>query len=121
LTEGSSSDTVLVDLPLEADMPRRSQFTIVLTDEEERVLRKMARKYTSPYFQVQRAQMILLAAEGLENKEIALRLDTRRGSVSQWRKRFFYERLKGLEDLTRPGRPRAFPPKRDRSGEGSGV
>jgi transposase len=97
-------------------MSRKSPFTIVLTLDEERALQRMARKYTSPYFMVQRAQMILLAAEGLENKEIAERLRTRRSSVSQWRKRFFHERLKGLEDLARPGRPRAFPPKRDCAG-----
>ena len=91
-------------------MPRNSPFTIILTNEEARALHRMARKYTLPYFRVQRAQMILLAAEGLENKEIAARLDTRRGSVSQWRKRFFYERLEGLEDRSRPGPPPGFPP-----------
>ena len=54
--------------------------------------------------------MILLAAEGLSNDEIAGRLDTRREVVSMWRKRFFEERLPGLEDTSRPGRPRAFSP-----------
>jgi transposase len=65
--------------------------------------------------------MILLAAEGLQNDEIAARLDTRREVVSQWRKRFFYERMKGLEERSRPGRPRVSPPSSDRSGESSGV
>ena len=102
-------------------MSRESPFTITLADDEERDLRQMSRKYTLPYFLVQRAQMILLAAEGLQNKEIAARLRTRREVVSQWRKRFFYKRLEGLEDRDRPGRPRAFPPKRDRSGQSSGV
>jgi len=54
--------------------------------------------------------MILLAAEGLSNDDIADRLDTRREVVSMWRKRFFEERLAGLEERARPGRPRAFPP-----------
>lgn len=102
-------------------MPRRSPYTITLTDKEERELLEMSRKYTLPYFLVQRTQMILLAAEGLQNKEIAAQLRTRREVVSQWRKRFFYKRLEGLEDRDRPGRPRAFPPKRDRSGQSSGV
>ena len=97
-------------------MPRKSPYTIILTDKEERELLEMSRKYTLPHFLVQRTQMILLAAEGLQNKEIAARLRTRREVVSQWRKRFFYKRLEGLEDRDRPGRPRAFPPKRDRSG-----
>jgi transposase len=65
--------------------------------------------------------MILLAAEGLHNDEIAARLNTRREVVSQWRKRFFYERLQGLEERSRPGRPRAFPPRGDRSGQGPRV
>jgi transposase len=51
-----------------------------------------------------------MAAEGLENSEIAARLDTRRDVVSEWRKRFFLERLAGLEERSRPGRPRTFPP-----------
>ena len=102
-------------------MPRKSPYVIMLSDEEERNLLRMSRKYTLSYFLVQRAQMILLAAEGLENKEIAARLRTRREVVSQWRKRFFYERLEGLEDRDRPGRPRAFPPKRDRASQSSGV
>ena len=102
-------------------MPRKSPYTITLTDKEERELLEMSRKYTLPYFLVQRTQMILLAADGFQNKEIAARLRTRREVVSQWRKRFFYKRLEGLEDRDRPGRPRAFPPKRDRSGQSSGV
>ena len=85
-------------------------FRITLTDEEAQALKRRAQKYTLPYFQVQRAQMILLAAQGLQNDEIAARLNTRREVVSQWRKRFFHERLPGLEERPRPGRPRASPP-----------
>jgi len=85
---------------------------ITLTDEERKILRRRAQKYTLPYFEVMRARMILLAAEGLQNDEIAARLDTRREVVSKWRKRFFYERLPGLEEHSRPGRPWAFPPQR---------
>ncbi len=62
-------------------------------------------KYTLPYYQVVRAKMILLAADGLGNDEIASCLHTRREIVSLWRKRFFERRLAGLEDQARPGRP----------------
>lgn len=55
--------------------------------------------------------MVLLAHQGLGNDEIADRLSTRREIVSMWRKRFFEERLRGLEDRDRPGRPRVFPPR----------
>ncbi len=48
-----------------------------------------------------RAKIVLLAAEGLENKAIGERLDLPRPVVSKWRKRFFRERLAGLEDRSR--------------------
>jgi transposase len=57
-----------------------------------------------------RAKIALLAADGLENKQIGERLDLPRQIVSKWRKRFFEERLAGLEERSRRGRPRAFPP-----------
>jgi hypothetical protein len=96
-------------------MPRRSPYAIVLQREERRELEAKAAKYTLPYFQVVRARMILHAAEGLSNDQIAERLDTRREVVSLWRKRFFEERLAGLEERARPGRPRSFPPRTRRA------
>lgn len=90
-------------------MPRLSQFQIDLSSDEEQELAARSRKYTLPYFQVQRARMILLAAEGVDNDEIARRLQTRREIVSLWRKRFFEKRLAGLDERPRPGRPRLPP------------
>ena len=57
-----------------------------------------------------RARIVLYAAHSLRNDEIAARLDTPRQVVSKWRKRFFDQRLAGLGDLPRGGRPPAFPP-----------
>jgi hypothetical protein len=91
-------------------MPRSSPYPIILSSREEYELRRRAARYTLPYFEVVRAQMILLAAAGLRNDQIAARLDTRREVVSLWRKRFFEQRLGGLEERSRPGRPRTFPP-----------
>src|SRR5699024_3640334 len=102
-------------------MPRKSPFVITLTAEEQQVLRQRAQGYTLPYFEVMRARMILLAAQGVPNDEIAARLNTRREVVSKWRKRFFHERLPGLEEHTRPGRPRAFSPRDNRSGQSTGL
>ena len=92
-------------------MPRKSPFRIDLSPDEAAELRRRAAKYTLPYFEVVRAKMILMASDGRGNDEIAARLDTRREVVSQWRKRFFKERLAGLEEKARSGRPRAFPPR----------
>src|SRR5258706_12341917 len=97
-------------------MPRRSAYPSVRRQEERRELQARAVKYTLSYFQVARAKRILHAAEGLSNDQIAQRLDTRREVVSLWRKRFFEERLAGLEELPRPGRPRSFSPRTGRAG-----
>ena len=70
----------------------------------------MANRYTSPYFEVVRAKAILLAAEGLQNKQIGMRLQMPRQIISKWRKRFFEERLAGLQDRPRRGRPGRFSP-----------
>lgn len=91
-------------------MPRNSPYKICLTSEEKKELERRAAKYTLPYFSVQRAKMILMATQGLSNDKIATILNTRREVVSLWRKRFFEQRLPGLEELPRPGRPRSFPP-----------
>ena len=95
-------------------MPRSSPYDIVLVPDEERELNQRASKYTLAYFRVIRAKIILLAAQGLGNDEIAAKLDARREVVSMWRKRFFEQRLEGLEERPRPGRPRSFPPRSDR-------
>src|SRR5437016_13440262 len=93
-----------------ARMPRTSPYRIVLTEDERRHLEAAARRYTSPYRDVVRARIVLYAAEGLGNDEIATRLDTPRQVVSKWRKRFSGQRLAGLGDLPRGGRAPAFPP-----------
>jgi transposase len=91
-------------------MPRRSPYEIVLTPEERKALETVVRKYTSRYCDVMRAKIVLLAADGLDNKQIGARLDLPRQIVSKWRKRFFEKRLAGLEERSRRGRPRTFSP-----------
>jgi len=58
--------------------------------------------------------MVLMAAAGMRNDQIAARLRCGRDVVSQWQKRFFEQRLAGLEDRPRRGRPSTFPPSRAR-------
>ncbi len=97
-------------------MPRTSPYIIQLSDAERTSLESQARKYTSPYFSVIRAKMVLLAAQGQSNDQIAASLSVPRQIVSKWRKRFFEEGLAGLEDEPRTGRPPVFPPRGRRSG-----
>lgn len=121
LHKTSRSFTLVEILTGAAIMPRKSPYTIELSPAEEQELRHRTRQYTLPYFAVQRAQMILLAAEGWENKDIAAYLHTRREVVWLWRKRFFEHGLAGLEELPRPGRPPAFPPRSGGGRKGDGV
>jgi len=91
-------------------MSRRSPFTISLDAETRDMLERRGRRYTLPYRDVIRAQIVLLAARGLDNDVIAGQLNTRREVVSKWRKRFFEEGLAGLEERPRRGRPLRFSP-----------
>jgi transposase len=97
-------------------MPRVSPFDINLSSQERVKLESMARKYTSPYCDVVRAKIVLLADEGLSNDVIATRLGTPRQIVSKWRKRFSLARLPGLEAQPRGGRKARFSPQSRRSG-----
>ena len=99
-------------------MPRKSPFTVQLTSEERQDLESAARQYTSPYCDVVRARIILMAADGLSNDLIAARLDTPRQIVSKWRKRFALARLPGLEGQPRGGRKARFSHQSRRPGQG---
>jgi transposase len=102
-------------------MPRQSPFRIDLAVEDEVILEALARRYTSSYRDVIRAKIVLYAAQGLRNDEIAQRLDTPRQVVSKWRKRFFEQGMAGLEELPREGRPGVFSPRYRRRRKGPGL
>lgn len=91
-------------------MPRTSPYAITLSPSVRAALEARSRRYTSPYRDVVRAKIVLMAAEGLENTVIASRLDLPFQIVSKWRKRFFQEGLPGLEERPRTGRGPVFPP-----------
>ena len=102
-------------------MPRTSPYQIMLEEEEKEKLEWMAKSYTLPYRDVIRARIVLYAARGMENREIAERLDTRREIVSKWRKRFFEEGIPGLEERPRGGKPGIFSPTGGGRGQGAGL
>ncbi len=85
-------------------------YRIELADDERAVIEQRARSSNAPFRAVIRARIVLYAAEGLDNVAIADRLDASRSFVSRVRKRFYEERLKGLEERPRSGRPVRFPP-----------
>lgn len=102
----------------EVEMPRKSPFPIFLTRDERVYLKAVSRRYTSSYREVIRAKIVLYAAQDMENQEIAARLDTSPQIVCKWRKRFFEQRVAGLEDAPRRGRPGSFPPQRGHRHQG---
>ena len=76
----------------------RPSSQIVLSAEGRRELERLARAPRTQARYAQRAQIVLLAADGLTNKEIAKRLRTRSARVSKWRTRFAAEGADGLCD-----------------------
>jgi transposase len=87
-------------------MPIPVPLAIELSDPERARLEAWTRRRTSAQAVALRSRIVLLAADGLNNTEIAAQLDLAVSSVRKWRKRFVEHRLEGLTDEPRPGRPR---------------
>ncbi len=82
---------------------RKTATPIVLSEAEQETLRSWLRAGTSEQRMVERARIILAAAEGVGTNEIARELGTRAARVAKWRTRFGRDRLTGLVDAPRPG------------------
>jgi transposase len=87
-------------------MPSSLLVPVELTDDERARLEVWTRRRTSAQALALRSRIVLLAAEGLNNTEIAGRLGVHRNVAGKWRSRFVEHRLDGLTDEPRPGRPR---------------
>ena len=87
-------------------MPPNVAVAIELTDDERSQLQAWTRRRTSAQALALRSRIVLLAAEGLKNTEIAERLGVQRNMAARWRARFARHRLDGLTDEPRPGQPR---------------
>jgi transposase len=81
---------------------------IELADGERSVLERIVRSPRSEQRMVRRARVVLLAAEGRPNRQIARKVGLSEQKVGQWRNRFAQWRLEGLSDLPRPGAPRRY-------------
>ena len=89
-------------------MPPNVAVAIELSDGERLQLEAWTRRRTSAQALALRSRIVLLAAEGLTNTEIAARLEVNRAMAAKWRSRFAAHRLDGLTDEPRPGRPRTI-------------
>ena len=79
---------------------------IVLDEAEKQALTSLIRKHGAPQSLAARARIVLAAAEGLTNKDIAGKLGICAHTAGEWRKRSAGSRLDGLYDEPRPGAPR---------------
>jgi transposase len=85
-----------------------SPFVIILSAHEHHTLTVRANAARTPHRDMIRAQIILSAAAGRSNTMIAADLGLHVDTVRKWRRRFCRDRLSGLKDLPRSGRPRLF-------------
>lgn len=81
---------------------------VVLNIDERRFLESQVRRHKAPRSLSDRCRMILLCADGLESKEVARQMGVREHTVGKWRRRFVRDRIEGLTDEYRPGRPRTI-------------
>ena len=93
-------------------MPRGRKIRIELTPEEERTLTIWANAGKTEQRMVQRAKVILLTVKGYRLPEISERSGLSRQNCSRWRERFLKERIEGLKDEERSGRPRVIAPEK---------
>ena len=83
----------------------RPKTTLVLSDEERATLLRWSKRAKSAQALALRCRIVLAAAQGLNNKEVAAQLGCAPVTVGKWRARFVAARLDGLVDEDRPGRP----------------
>jgi transposase len=81
---------------------------IVLTADERSTLEGWVRSGMTEHRVVERARVVLLAAAGMASRRIARELGCTRGVVSKWRVRFAKDRLAGLADAPRSGKPKTY-------------
>jgi transposase len=81
---------------------------LVVTDEDRVVLESLTRSRTAATRDVQRARIVLLAADGWSNRAIGVHVGLHYNQVAVWRDRYRIEGLAGLVDTDRPGRPPVY-------------
>ena len=79
---------------------------IELSNDERGELERRANAHTSTVRVARRARIILLCAQSVSLRQIGLRVDMDQHQVGLWRKRFLADRIDGLDDRPRSGRPR---------------
>ena len=89
-------------------MPNPKLADLVLSAEETETLERWSRRPKTAQALALRSRIVLRCAGGGSNTEVADELGIGRGTVAKWRSRFVADRLDGLVDEPRPGRPRTI-------------
>ncbi|GGP89670.1 IS630 family transposase [Streptomyces melanogenes] len=84
----------------------RPKAELTLSDEERDALEGWVRRRSTPQAWALRCRIILLCAEGVSDKDVAVQLGSTAHAVGRWRARFVQHRIAGLGDMPRPGGPR---------------
>src|SRR5918992_4858831 len=95
-------------------MAIREATPIIVSAQERTALETWVRAPTTEQRLVERARIVLLAADGMASRAIAREVGCARGVVSRWRVRFAKDRLAGLADAPRSGKPRSYGEDADR-------
>ena len=86
----------------------RPKAELVLSEDERMQLQSLVRSRSLPAGLVQRANLVLACAEGAANSAVAKRSGVTNATVGKWRQRFVVQRIAGLHDELRPGKPRSI-------------
>ena len=79
-----------------------------LTADERAYLERQVRRHRAPRSFSDRCRMVLRCADGLSSKAVGAELGVHEHTVGKWRRRFLKDRIEGLYDEIRPGRPRTI-------------
>ena len=91
-----------------ANATGRPTAPLILTSEERAYLERQVRRRRVARSLSERCRVILRCADGLSSKSIASELGVHEHTVGKWRRRFLKDRIEGLLDKSRPGRPRTI-------------
>jgi transposase-like protein len=89
-------------------MASRQLAALALSENEQAELRSLAARRNTAQALALRARIVLACAEGVQNKQVAARLQVDRATVGKWRRRFVEHGLDGLRDEPRSGAPRTI-------------
>jgi transposase len=86
----------------------RPKAALILSEAEQAQLSSFARSRSMPAALSLRARMVLACAAGQANSAVARRFESTNATVGKWRRRFVEDRISGLYDELRPGKPRSI-------------